>query len=96
MKIILCWKNKKILETEKIDNKYFSKIIIENFENAVDTGFPYALISDIKVIGEELPKIILSRLDKNVSLNNENELVECINTTHLERQTDFISVYVEE
>lgn len=103
MKIRVYWKDIKFLEVEKIDNKYFSRIITENYNKVNDDGCPIMFLDNIKVIDDELPNIIQSRLPKKESLlenvdkdcNLEKSIIEYINKTKCQRVTDYITLDIE-
>lgn len=103
MKIKVYWKEIIFLEVEKIDNKYFSKIITSNYNTVKEQGCPVMFLNNIKVIDEALPNIIKSRLPKisnlleNLKKDNdiESEIVEYINKTKCERATDYITLSIE-
>lgn len=104
MIIKVYWKNVLFLEIEKIDEKYFSKIIGKNYNIVKSQGCPLVFFEDIKVIDDMLPKIIKDRLPKIENLMEnykkdvdiEKSIFEYINQTKCERATDYITIEIAE
>lgn len=96
MKIIVLWKKIKILEVEKIEDRYFSKIIVDNYLKIKDEGFPLTLLNNIKVIDEKLPNIIKDRLPEIEDYNLDFKIAQYIKKTKCKRVTDYITLDIEE
>ena len=105
MVITVKWDNIDILVITKKHNLYISSIVTENIDKVIETGMAMTLISNVKIISKELPKIITDRLPsidaikkeiKIVSENLESNILEYINRTGCRYVTDKFSFVIEE
>lgn len=104
MKIRVYWKDIEFLEVEKVEDKYFSMIIMENYKKVKEEGCPVMFVENIKIVDDKLPHIIQSRLPKTTNLISklgdgnkdiESSIIEYINKTKCKRATDYITLDIE-
>lgn len=104
MVITVKWDNIDILVITKKHNMYISSIVTENIEKVINLGMSMALISNVKIISKELPKVITDRLPgidiikkeiELVSENIESNILEYINRTGCRCATDKFSFAIE-
>ena len=43
------WKNIEFLEVEKVNDIYYSRLIVENVNKVLDEGYPITFLKNIKV-----------------------------------------------
>ena len=56
------WKNIEFLEVEKVNDIYYSRLIVENVNKVLDEGYPITFLKNIKVIDKKIPKLIENRI----------------------------------
>ena len=104
MKFKVFWKDIEFLEVDKINDVYYSRLIGENIDKVIDEGYPVTFLINIKVMDNELPKLIQSRLpsieyiEEKISKKDDIEkaIIEYINNTKCRRVTDYLSMEIEE
>lgn len=97
------WKNIEFLEVEKVNDIYYSRLIIENVNKVLDEGYPITFLKNIKVIDKKIPKLIENRIPSleyiegvvNKKDNIEDMIIDYIEKTNCKRVTDYLSINVE-
>lgn len=104
MKMIISWNELNVIEVIRIENKYFSKILVDNIALAIKEGMPMISIANIKLVSKSLPQFILSRIPqkcvrdkylKNISSYEGENIINYINTTSCKLATDNFKISIE-
>ena len=97
------WKNIEFLEVEKVNDIYYSRLIVENVNKVLDEGYPITFLKNIKVIDKKIPKLIENRIKSKDNIekkkkkkdNIEDMIIDYIEKTNCKRVTDYLSINVE-
>ena len=95
MTYIINWDNCKVVCIEKIDKKYISILDRNGYLHAIQSGMPGFLLSGIKVLSYELPKLVQNRIRGYETLS-ETEIVSYIKKTKCRCNTDKFSIIVSD
>ena len=92
---MICWAEYEVVRIEKVEKIYLSTVDKQGYLNAIQFGMPGFLLSGIKVLNYELPKLIQNRI-KGYKTLNEAKIISYIKQTECRYNTDKFSVKVLE